>query len=531
MKINLSIYSLFLLIVFFSCKKKDISPNFVFIIIDDQNMELSCFGKEYIHTPNMDKLASQGIRFSQAYVQQAVCAASRASFLTGLHPRSTGVEYPYSYHFVEEVIPTYGTIGHYFLENGYDTRYFGKVHHGFEEKLNKTNYHPGGTRYVSPVNIQIDQELGDQGVPPFEAYNGPDSLFRDGRIADAVVESLVDWNKDQPFFFVVGFLKPHLPFSAPQKYWDLYERENIPLAQNYDRPTGFPKIAISRYNLRQYKWQHDQPDSLFTDEYSRLLRQAYFACTSFVDAQIGKIIEQIDKMGVSENTYFVYISDHGFHLGEQNHWGKTTLYESSLNSPLIISRKGMKNSGSVCEALVEYVDIMPSLLELAGINLPVHLEGVSAVPLLNNPYQKFKKAVFSQQERDIIGRKKGYSVRNERYRYTEWHDQTIGEIVAREMYDLKTDPLETINLAIDSINQEIVDEMSKVLKAGWRAALPDGIVNQSNNPVAPPAYAWGPEGVPRRKVWHEVYGGNEAEGWEKATEIRMKNELEIKLNQ
>lgn len=515
------IISVLLLLLAFGCKKEVIKPNFVFIIIDDQNMELSCFGKDYIKTPNLDHLASEGIRFSHAYVQQAVCAASRASFLTGLHPRSTGVEYPYSYYFVEEVIPKYGTIGKHFLTNGYDARYFGKVHHGIDEKLDVPNYYPGGTRYVDPVNIEIDETLGNLGVPPYEKFEGPESLFKDGRIAEAALKALSEWDGVKPFFYVVGFQKPHLPFSAPEKYWDLYKHDEIPLVENPGRPVGFPEIAKSRYNLRQYKWEHSDPDSLFSDDYARLLRQAYFACTSFVDAQIGKLIDQVERMGISENTYFVYISDHGFHLGEQNHWGKTTLYESSLNSPLIISRIGMDNRGASCESLVEYVDILPTVMELAGIDIPAHLEGVSTVPLLKNPELNFKKAVFSRQERDIIGRKKGYSFRNKRYRYTEWHDHEAGVIVARELYDLELDPIEMNNLAIYPEYGALVQEMAAILEAGWEDALPEGVVNRAINPVAPPAYSWGPEGVPRRKVWHEVYGGVEAEGWRKAVETRM----------
>lgn len=503
------------------CAKKTSQPNFVFIIIDDQNMELSCFGKDYIKTPNLDRLSSEGIRFSHAYVQQAVCAASRASFLTGLHPRSTGVEYPYSYYFVEEVIPKYGTIGKHFLDNGYDTRYFGKVHHGVDEKLEVQNYYPGGTRYLDTENIEIDRTLGNLGVPPYEKYEGPDTLFKDGRIAKAALDALKEWDRSRPFFYVVGFQKPHLPFSAPEKYWKFYNHEQIPLVKNPNRPVGFPEIAKSRYNLKQYKWEHSDPDSLFSDDYARLLRQAYFACTSFVDAQIGKLIDEVDRMGISEETYFVYISDHGFHLGEQNHWGKTTLYESSLNSPLIISRQGMSNKGAVCESLVEYVDILPTVMDLAGIEIPAHMEGVSTVPLLKDPEMKFKKAVFSQQERDIIGRKKGYSVRNERYRYTEWHDHEAGIIIAKELYDLLNDPLEMNNMAIDPEHEATVQEMAIILEAGWEEALPDGVVNRTNNPVAPPAYSWGPEGVPRRAVWHEVYGGDESEGWRKAVERRI----------
>jgi iduronate 2-sulfatase len=221
---------------------------------------------------------------------------------------------------VEEVIPKYGTIGQHFLNNGYYTRYFGKVHHGYQEILSEPNYSPGGTRYVSEENIEIDRTLGNAGVPPYEMFDGPDTLFKDGRIAQAVLKALEKASaREEPFFFAVGFLKPHLPFSAPKKYWDLYEREQIPMVPNKFRPEGSPSIAFSRYNLKQYKWEHADPNRLFTDDYARLLRHAYFACTSFVDAQIGMIMEKVEALGLSDNTYYVYCSDHGFHMGEQNH--------------------------------------------------------------------------------------------------------------------------------------------------------------------------------------------------------------------
>jgi iduronate 2-sulfatase len=483
---------------------------------------LPFYGKEYIQTPNLDRLVSKGIVFTNAYVQQAVCAASRASFLTGLHPEATGVEYPYSYYFVEKIIPDYGTIPGHFFRNGYYTRLFGKIHHGYNEELSEPNYNPGGTRYVSPENIQIDEELGNEGVPPYELFEGPDTLFRDGRIAEAAVEAISQAaEKDQPFFFAIGFMKPHLPFSAPKRFWDMYERGSIPLAENNYRPAGYPDIAIGRYNLNQYKWQHDQPDSTFTKDYQQLLRHAYFACTSFIDAQIGKILGEIERSGIGENTYVFYLSDHGFHLGEQIHWGKTTLYESSLKSPLIIAGEPLNQENRKCNALVEFVDIMPTLMDLAGIPVPDHVEGITMRPLLNDPDRVFKNAVFSRQERDIIGRRKGYSVRNERYRYTEWHDHKNNEIIARELYDLEKDPLETYNLAIEEENAGLIEEMSQILHAGWKEALPEWVDEVPDNPEAPPAYAWGPEGVPRRAVWHEVYGGDERMGWEKATELRV----------
>jgi arylsulfatase A-like enzyme len=532
MKNNIKIFLVILSTVFHTCNSPVPPPNFIFIIIDDQNQDIGCFGRDYVKTPNIDKLASQGVIFPNAYVQQAVCAASRASFLTGLHPRSTGVEYPYSYYFVEKVIPTYGTVGQYFLNHGYYTRYFGKIHHGYSEVLSEPNYSPGGTRYVSKENIEIDRTLGNSGVPPYEMCDGPDTLFRDGRIAQTVVQALEKASKkEEPFFFAVGFLKPHLPFSAPKKYWDLYNRHEIPLVPNKYRPEGSPSIAFSRYNLNQYKWEHADPDRLFSDDYARLLRHAYFACTSFVDAQIGMIMEKVEELGLSDNTYYVYSSDHGFHMGEQNHFGKTSLHEANLKSPLIIAHKDLKQAGATSMALVEYVDILPTLLDLAGMEIPDHIEGVSLDTLLKNPDAAFKKAVFSQQERDIIGRRKGYSVRNEQYRYTEWHDHSAHEVIAVELYDLQSDPMETYNLAIDSANKSIVAEMAGILKAGWKGALPEGIGKHPDNPAAPPAYSWGPEGVPRREVWHEIYGGDEAGGWKKAIEIRLEKEPVYRLDQ
>ncbi|MFC2125156.1 sulfatase [Bacteroidota bacterium] len=511
-------------------KRSNEKPNFVFIIIDDQNQDLACFGKDHVKTPNIDKLAAQGVIFPNAYVQQAVCAASRASFLTGLHPRATGVEYPYSYYFVEEVIPKYGTIGQHFINNGYYTRYFGKIHHGYSEVLSEPNYGPGGTRYVDEENIEIDRTLGNAGVPPYEMYDGPDSLFKDARIATAVLEALDRAaGIDEPFFFAVGFLKPHLPFSAPKKYWDLYERENIPLVPNKERPTGSPKIAFSRYNLHQYKWEHADPDRLFTDDYARLLRHAYFACTSFVDAQIGMIMDKVEELGLSDNTYYVYCSDHGFHMGEQNHYGKTSLHEANLKSPLIVAHKDMKSSGSAASrALVEYVDLLPTVLDLAGLEIPEHIEGLSLRTLLDNPDQSFKKAVFSRQERSSIGTRKGFSMRNERYRYTEWRNTVTHEVIANELYDLQEDPLETINVVDQEGNAELVKKLSDELNAGWEAALPDWVEHVASNPDAPPAYAHGGEGVPRRKLWHEVYGGSEEDGWRKACEIRMQKEDSIR---
>jgi len=495
--------------------------NVLFIILEDLNTQLGCYGRPYMHTPNIDRLAGEGILFKRAYVQQAVCAASRASLFTGLHPESTGVDYPYSYYFVEELLPKYGTLARQFFRHGYYTRDFSKIHHGIvEDDLSAPHFEPQYRPYMLAENIRLREEKGNSATPPYEMADLPDAEYADGQTSGAVISALqLAARSDAPFFFSVGFLKPHIPFNSPRKYWDLYERESIPLAGNKDRPVNFPPIAMDRYNLKQYTWEHDDPERLFSDDYARLIRHAYFACVSFIDAQIGRILNELDRLKLRENTTVIFLSDHGFHLGEQNHWGKTTLYEASLHVPLIVSVPGMKLKGATCNGLVEYVDIYPTLLDLAGIEIPDQVEGVSFRPLLEEPSRRWKRAALSQQSRSMIGEKYGFSMRTDRYRYTEWKEVLLNTVLARELYDLENDPDETINIAGQS-RPDLIDVLSQQLKSGWRGALPDGIRNRSANPPAPPAYPWGPEGQSRRDVWHRKYGGKEGDDWRELTRIR-----------
>jgi arylsulfatase A-like enzyme len=516
----------------FSCKsseseKEEKPANILFITMEDFSPHLGCYGESYIQSPNIDELANQGILFNRAYCGHPVSAASRASFLTGLRPQTTGVDYPYSYYFVEEVLSKYNTIQEFFHGRGYYTRNFGKVHHhGMDiDTLSAPPYHPRAHIYFNPRHREISEEKGRHGgLPPFEKSKVAEDSFADAKTAKEVVNSIKNASqKKSPFCFTVGFKKCHLPFTAPAKYWELYERENIPLAQNRSRPHDYPDIAFNRYNLKFYEWEHKKPDSLFSKAYSRKLRHAYFANISFVDAQVGRIMEALEKENLMENTIIILTADHGYHIGELNHWGKTTLYEESLQVPLIVAGEGIKNKGKSTDGLVELVDLMPTMIDLAGYEIPEHLEGTSMTPLIENPGREWKKAVFSTQNRGILGMRNGHSIRTDRYRYTEWRNDLTGEIMARELYDLKEDPHETKNLAGDQTHSQLVSRLSAQMDKGWKAALPEGIQNESDNPLAPPPYAWA-YGDSRRETWIERYGGNEGDNWRELTRQRLKKE-------
>jgi iduronate 2-sulfatase len=493
-------------------------PNVLFIIIDDMNVDIHCYGGPII-SPNIDRLAEGGILFSNAYVQQPVCAASRASFLTGLRPNTTGTDYPYSCYFVDELLPARGTISRFFKTNGYDVKQFGKVHHGREDE--NPTFHPQwkGPYYTGSINESVKN---GGGKPPYEKTFRGDSEFRDFKIADSVSSAIkASIHSSEPFFFVAGFHKPHLVFAAPEKYWDLYDEGEIPLPVPKTLAEGSPAFAVDQYYLNQYEWETDDPLIPFSDDYARLIRHAYYASSSFVDAQVGMVLDALSESGLEEETIVLFISDHGFLMGEQNYWGKTNLFEKGLKVPLIVSWKGHIEPGLKTSALVEAVDLFPSLAELAGLEIPDYLEGTSFKPVINNPGTPWKKGAISQQPRGLIADTEGISLRTDRYRYTEWISAFNGEILAQELFDYEVDPTESVNLATLPENAALLQTLSAQLNAGWKALLPEGVTNTADNPVAPPSYAWGPEGVSRRAAWHAKFGGSEDEGWRKSTERRL----------
>ena len=473
-------------------------PNVLFIAIDDLRPELGCYGADHVISPNIDALAASGVRFDRAYCQQAICGPSRASILTGLRPDSAGVHGNHT-HFRSHY-PDITTLPQHFRNNGYHTRAMGKIYHGvFPEGSSRTvadtfgdvpswsvpAFRPGPRYYYTEEGIGAAKEVYEQLYKPTnpgpddwttklvfgpatEAPDVPDSTLYDGQVADRAVASLKELRQkpDEPFFLAVGFIKPHSPYIAPKKYWDLYNPATIDIAGQTDFLAGVPKIALhGSGELRRYT---DQAKSgPISDDAQRRVKHGYYACISYVDAQIGRILAELDAQGLRDNTIVVLWSDHGYHLGEQNLWGKTTNFELDTRVPLIVRAPGRAGNGQSSGALVELVDLFPTLTELCGLSQPHELEGTSFVPLLDTPAILWKKGAFSQFTR---GNVRGYSIRTPMSRYTEWRNTTTQEVTARELYIyLERDyPFEPPNQAEDV--PELTEAHAKRLAAGhgWK---------------------------------------------------------------
>jgi len=465
--------------------------NVLFIAVDDLRTQLRCYGHEQMITPNIDKLAKNGTVFSRAYCQWPVCGPSRASILTGLRPDTTKI---YSNGTkVKDVIPDIVSLPRNFRNHGYHTVSLGKVYHSNEDDIKAWSEHPWRASgsdnwqgYASTRTRKLRERLWEKAKKsdpniPFYRINGeavectdlPDDKFVDGQVARRAVKTLRRINGN-PFFLAVGFVKPHLPFACPRKYWDLYRREEINLSDNPLRPYGVPDIVYIWSELHSYYGV--AKDRFPSDDEARELIHGYYACVSFIDAQIGLLLDELERLGLDKNTVIVLWGDHGFHLGDQSIWGKHTNFENAVRAPLIVSAPGQRDKGKNTDALVEFVDVYPTLCELCEIPKPEHLEGTSFVPVLEDSRHKWKKAAFSQYKpfkkpyRNIMG----YTIRTERYRYTEWQDlKNSNKVIAEELYDHNKDPKESINVFNKKKYAEVVKQLSKLLKRGWRAALPD----------------------------------------------------------
>ncbi len=444
-------------------------PNVLFIPIDDLRPQLNCYGHTQMVSPHIDELAGDGVIFQNAYCQVPVCGATRASLLTGVRPkRDRFVTYATK---VDEDLPGALTLPEHFRKNGYTTLSNGKVFHHRTDTADRSwsakPWYPntGGNwrNYLIKENQAVAEENNGRG-PAFECSDVPDNAYIDGQIADHAIEDLQRLkDAGDPFFLAAGFIKPHLPFNAPKRYWDLYRRADIKLADNPFRPRGAPDNAMHNWGeLRSYfKVPTKGP---LPDEMARTLIHGYYAATSYTDAQVGRLLSELDRLGLRENTIVVLWGDHGWQLGEHGMWCKHCNFNTSLNAPLILSAPdftGEKRS----DALVEFADIYPTLCELAGISLPKHLEGASFVPLLEHPGQQWKKAAFSRYFA-------GDSIRTEQHLYTEWTNDK-GDICGRMLYDHEADPDENENISEESENQGLVTQLSKMLHDGWQKALPN----------------------------------------------------------
>jgi arylsulfatase A-like enzyme len=443
-------------------------PNVLFIAIDDLRPQLACYGREQMRTPHMDGLAERGVLFRQAYCQVPVCGATRASLLTGVRPaRDRFVHY---FTWADEDLPGALTLPEHFRNEGYVTRSLGKVFHHRTDCAERSwcgepwrPEVPGSWRnYQDPENRRLDESPDHRG-PAWECMDVPDDAYFDGQVANRACEEMDQLTgEDEPWFLAVGFVKPHLPFNAPKTYWNWYGESEVNLADNPWAPEGAPDEALHNWGeLRQYF--DIPPEGPVSEETAYKLVHGYYAATSYTDALVGQVLQQLDALGQRNNTIVILWGDHGWQLGEHGLWCKHCNFETSLNAPLMISAPDLQ-SGASTDQLVEFVDVYPTLCELAGIPIPDHCQGASLSPVLHSPDRPLKSAVFSRYHA-------GDSIRTGDYLYTEWTDDD-GNQTARMLYDHAADPEENVNLSEKPEHAELVAELSRQLREGWQAVRP-----------------------------------------------------------
>jgi iduronate 2-sulfatase len=437
-------------------------PNVLFLAVDDLRPQLHCYGQKDMISPNMDKLAAEGILFANSFCNVPVCGASRASLLTGVRPTPTrflGYDT-----WKNEHLPDYNSLPMHFKNNGYHTISNGKVYHHNTDDLHAWSEPPWRPKgdwvaqgYLNKENQEIAQADNGKRGPAWENMDVEDNAYPDGKIADKAISDLERLAKmDAPFFLATGFLKPHLPFNAPKKYWDMYDHDKINLADNPFKPKDAPDLSIHQWGELRHYYGIPAKGSL-TDEQARMMIHGYYACVSYTDAQIGRVLDALERLGLKDNTIVILWGDHGWNLGEHGLWCKHCNYRTSLKTPMIISAPGVAG-GKTTQGLTEFVDIYPTLCALAGVAIPEHLDGKNLVPLMKNPEMKWSEAVYSRYF-------KGESITTERYCYTEYRDAKRN-LLGRMLYDHENDPKENVNISERPENQKLVAELSQRLQQG-----------------------------------------------------------------
>ena len=426
--------------------------NVLFIIGDDLRPLLGCYGHPEIHTPNIDRIANRGTLFNRAYCQYPLCSPSRISMMTGKRVETTQIRNNRTE--LRETLPDAVTLPQHFKAHGYHTQSLGRV---FTLPTLQDDKHSWSVPSWRPTWRPYDKTA----MPSWQALDVTDDELEDGKIAKRAVEVL-EQIKNQQFFLTLGFYQPHLPHKIPKQYFDLYDDQTFNLPASSTPPKDAPSRALNNWDsIRKYQDLPSGREPLSDAKTLELIR-AYAAATSYVDAQIGRVLAQLDSLGLTENTVIVFCGDHGYHLGDHGMWGKQTLFEISLRSPLIISVPQQQSVET--SAFAEFVDIYPTLCDACQLPIPPQLEGISLGPVMRQPTHPWKTAVFSQFRSD------GFSIRTERYRYTEWGQNGESGI---ELYDYHTDLNETVNIANLPENAELVAQLSEQLHAGWQAALPE----------------------------------------------------------
>jgi sialidase-1 len=469
--------------------------NVLFVAIDDLRPELGCYGAEHIKSPNIDRLAKTGLLFKRAYCQQAVCNPSRTSLMTGMRPDTIGVTGNHS-HFRSKH-PNVTTLPQHFKNHGYHAAAIGKIFHGvFPDGASITKWDTMGDpqswsvpairfgpryyyteagiaaakdvflRIYKPKNPKSDDWMNKLVFgPATESPDVPDSTLYDGQVADSAIKMLGELQAhDKLFFLAVGFIKPHSPYIAPKKYFDHYDDVTLPSRPEF--PTQAPAFAgHGSGELRRYT---DQPrQGVIVENKQKRVRQAYYACVSYIDAQLGRVLDELERLQLNDNTIVVMFGDHGYHLGEHGLWGKTTNFELDTRVPLIVRVPGMKAAGKTSSSLVELVDLYPTLAKLTNLPIGKHLEGKSFADTLDDPKHITKRAALSQYPRG--GDLMGYSMRTAMHRLTRWVHRKTGEIRATELYDYSKGLIETQNLA--PTNRGLVTKLLPLWADGFASSF------------------------------------------------------------
>ncbi len=429
-------------------------PNVLFIMVDDLRPEIGSFGSKTIKTPNIDKLSAEATIFTKAYCSVPTCGASRASILSGTRPG----HFRFITHdtYLKNEYPNVETLPMVLKKNGYNTISYGKVYHHSDDdkdswsevwKPKKNNSYD----YLDPKNYEgID--FSTRRGPAFECFETSDENYQDGKLLKHANQKLEDLKKSkQPFFLCVGFMKPHLPFNAPKKYWDMYDASSITLPKSYYKPEGIPKAAFHNSGeLRKYS--EVPPDEILPAEYAKKLIHGYYASVSYVDAQIGLLLNKLKELNLDQNTIVVLIGDHGWNLGDHTLWNKHCTFNTAVNTPLIL--KLPKQKAKVISTPVEFVDIFPTIIDIAKIKKPITLEGESLQNFTKN--KRKKNYAITKWAQSVLLIKDGFA-------YTEWYDNDFKK---REhmLFDHKSDPLELKNLGNIEEFQQKVKELSSFLK-------------------------------------------------------------------
>lgn len=454
-------------------------PNVLMILVDDLRPALGTYGDKYAITPNIDKLAGRGLRFDLAFCNISVCAPSRFNLMTGSRSTSLGI-YGFASNF-RDSFPNAVTMPQHFAQNGYSTQALGKVFHighgGDDDKVSWTVPHfkdlvieyrdPANTSGPKTREEALFSNEKPNGLPRGAAWESPDvadEAYADGRVATETIKRLKDESgkSGKPFFIAAGFARPHLPFSAPKKYWDRFDPMKLPMPEHEKEPEGAPKEAQKRGGeIAQFKPIPEGPVDIYPDELKRKLIHGYYASASYVDAQIGRVLDSLKETGLAENTIVVLWGDHGFHLGELGIWTKHVNYEMANRIPLIIAGPGVAKPGSSTRQIAETVDIFPTLAALTGLPAPTGpqpIDGTNLAPVLKDPDLRLDDHAYHCFQKKRLGR----AIRTEQHRLVVW--QNPGEpdsAAAIELYDYKNSPMELKNIANE--NPDIVKELKAIL--------------------------------------------------------------------